>query len=106
MKQFKLGGFLVAESSPGCYHVVFDRRVDWRRSMMAVSWVVIHSHHRGLKRWFLMQCRKGSSTLRTSEKGSKHVPKIIYGEGKHGQGIEDYLCYRDLLTETTHHYEY
>ncbi|MFC1803287.1 hypothetical protein ACFL0D_04910 [Thermoproteota archaeon] len=99
MKLFDLGGFLVLESSRCCFHVVFNRWVDWRENMKVVAWAILRSHNLGLSRWQLMQCRKGSSTLRVSEKYwvESSPPWIVYGEGEHDEGIDDYLFYRDLL---------
>ena len=68
MKRFDLGGFLLLESSPGSYHVVFDRSVDWSENMRIVAWVALLSKKEKLRRWFLMQCIKQKPTLRISEK--------------------------------------
>lgn len=76
-----LGGFLVLRSSVGSYHVVFDRAVSWGENLQVVAWAVLDSGSEGLKKWLVMQCRKGSSTLRVSPKGEKKSPRIVYREG-------------------------
>jgi hypothetical protein len=102
LKRFKLGGFLVLESSPGSYHVVFDRSVNWSENMRIVAWVALLSRRGNLRRWFLMQCIKQKSTLRVSNKHEmggvvKYSPKIIYHEGSQDYEIADYLDYRELI---------
>ena len=32
LKWFELSGYLILKSSPGCYHVVFNRGVTWARA--------------------------------------------------------------------------
>ena len=71
---------MILESSTGCFHVVFNRKVSWRENMQVVAWTALRSHNDGLRRWQLMQCRKGSSTLRLGPKGKKPTPRIIYLE--------------------------
>ena len=51
LRRFSLGGFLVLESSSGCFHVVFDRRVDWCENMRIVAWVALLSKKMKLRRW-------------------------------------------------------
>ena len=61
---FDLGGYFIQKSSPGCYHVVFNRVVDWAENMRVVAWVAYLSGNEGLQRWHRMQCIKMKSTLR------------------------------------------
>lgn len=44
-----------------------------------------------------MQYRKGLSTLRTSYKGDKNSPRIVYRYGKQNGQINDFLHYRKLI---------
>ena len=102
LKRFDLGGFLVLESSPGCFHVVFDRTVDWSENMRIVAWVALLSRKMKLHRWFLMQCIKQKSTLRVSKKyeiGSviKLPPHMVYSEGSQDNEIAEYLFFRDII---------
>ena len=64
MKWFNLEGFLILKSSDGCYHVVFNRKVDWSRNMHVVAWVALRSHNKGIQRWHIMQCIKDARALR------------------------------------------
>ncbi len=50
MNWYDLGGFLILKSSDGCYHVVFNRSVDWTENMSIVAWVAELSHNQGLQR--------------------------------------------------------
>ena len=102
MKRFKLGGFLVLESSPGCYHVVFDRKVDWSENMRTVAWVALLSKRGNLRRWFLMQCIKQKPTLRVSKKHElggklKLSPRIVHREGTQNNEIAEYFLFRELI---------
>ena len=99
MRYFKLGGFLILESSENCYHVVFNRMVMWSENMSIVASVTLLSHNRGLRRWQLMQCRKQSSTLRVSPKGSKPSPRIVYREGSEDKQIVGFLRYRRMIKD-------
>jgi len=99
MRYFKLGGFLILESSENCYHVVYNRKVTWSENMSIVASVTLLSHNQGLRRWQLMQCRKQSASLRVSPKGVKSSPKIVYCEGRQDGQIKGYLEYRNLIMD-------
>jgi len=99
MKWFKLGGFLILKSSESCYHVVFNRKVDWAENMRVMAWVALLSHNKGLERWHRMQCIKMGSTLRVSPKGSKPSPRIVYREGSEDCQIAGFLRYRRMLKD-------
>ena len=97
MRFFKLGSFLILESSENCYHVVFNRRVSWSENMSIVASVTLLSHNQGLRRWQLMQCRKQSASLRVSPKGVKPSPRIVYQEGRGDDQIKDFLDFREVV---------
>ena len=91
-----LGGFLILKSSPGSYHIVFDRIVSWRENLQVVAWCALYSGSEDLKRWLVMQCRKGSSTLRVSSKREKKRPRVVYREGSEEEQIPDFIEYRKI----------
>jgi len=97
VRRFKLGGFLILESSENCFHVVFNRRVSWSENLSIVGWVVLMTHHRSLQMWHLMQCIKQSMTLRVSPKGDKPSPRIVYREGSQDGQIRSFLCYKNMM---------
>ena len=97
MKRFKLGGFIILKSSKSHYHIVFNRKVSWSENMHIVVWVYLQSHNEALKKWFVMQCIKESSTLRVSPKGRKPSPRIVYRYGRQDKEIRDFLRYRRLI---------
>ena len=101
MNWHKLGGFIILESSRGCYHVLFDRKVDWSKNMMVVAWVAQLSGNVGLQRWHRMQCIKGKSTLRVSCKGGKAPPKIVMRKGRQSNQIKEFLTLREELEDVT-----
>jgi len=94
MKWFKLGGFIILKSSEKCYHVVYNRKVSWSENMRIVAWVALLSRIEKLKKWFLMQCIKESSTLRVSPKRTKSSPRIVYRHGRQDEQIRSFLRYR------------
>ena len=70
---FNLGGYLILKSSRNCYHAIFDRNVWWGENvaiMAKVTLMLLVKNPKVLK-WFLMQCIKGSSTLRVTPKNEK-----------------------------------
>ena len=97
MKWFKLGGFVILKSSKNCYRVVFDRGASWSENMKIVAWVSLLSRIEKLKKWFLMQCIKESSTLRVSPKKEKPSPRIVYRYGKQDKEILSFLRYRKAI---------
>ena len=97
LKWYKLRGFIVLKSSNECYHVVFDREVSWPENIRVVAWVTLLSHNKGLLKWFLMQCIKGSSTLRVSPKCEKPSPRIVHRHGKQSQNIKAFLEIRKII---------
>lgn len=96
MNWFKLGGFLILKSSERCYHVVFNRMVDWTENMSIVAWVARKrgSNNPGLQEWHRLQCIKVGSTLRFTSKGDKSGPRIVYREGEEDDRIGDFLRFR------------
>lgn len=97
MRFFNLNGFLILKSSQGNYHVVFDRKVSWIENMSIVASIAIQTKHEGLKKWFLLQCRKKASTLRVGPKGEKTSPRIVYREGNEDTQLKEYLETRNFL---------
>lgn len=75
LKWFKLGGYVILKSSENNYHVVFDRAVTWAENLRIVAWVCLRSRHTKLTDWLLMQCIKGSSTLRLSPRERNRLPE-------------------------------
>jgi len=67
--------------------------------MQIVAWAALRSNNRGLRRWQLMQCRKGSSTLCIGPKGRKPSPKIVYNEGRRDGEIQFYIEQRNFIID-------
>lgn len=82
---------MILKSSEGCYHVVFNREVEWIENMSIIAWVAELSGNEGLQKWHRMQCIKKRSTLRVSTKGDKPSPRIVYREGEENDRIRDFL---------------
>lgn len=97
LRHFKLQGFIILRSSKNCYHVIFDRPVSWAKNVAVIAWVALLSHCQGLRKYCLMQCIKGCSTLRISPKREKPSPRIVFKYGKQDQNVKDYLNYRNLI---------
>ena len=101
MNWHNLEGFIILKSSEGCYHVVFNRSVDWTENMRVVAWVAELSGNEGLRKWHRMQCIKIGSTLRISSKGEKPPPRIVYREGDQDEQIREFLKFRNLIKKYT-----
>jgi len=97
---FKLEGFIILKSSKNHYHVVFNRRVIWRKNVHIMSWVAIESQIEKLKDYALMQGIKESSTLRIGPKGDKPFPRMVYRYGKQDGEIQNFLKKRKEITRT------
>lgn len=85
LKKHKLQGYLLIESSPKHYHVVFNKYLSWRKTLQILSRIY------KCVEWLLWQIRKGEITLRISAKKGKNLPKIIKCIGKKDKLIKDYL---------------
>ena len=97
LKWFDLGGYLILKSSPGCYHIVFNRTVDWPENMRVVAWVAYLSKNEGLRRWHRMQCIKMKSTLRVGPKNEKKSPRIVKRVGEQDEQIQEFIKSRNEI---------
>ncbi|MEM5854604.1 MAG: hypothetical protein QW228_09630 [Candidatus Aenigmatarchaeota archaeon] len=97
MRWFKLKGFIILKSSKNSYHVVFDKKVSWRKNVHIMAWVCLLSKHKKLTGWFIMQCIKEGSTLRVSAKKGKPEPRIVYRYGSQDGQIAEFLAYRSFI---------
>lgn len=66
--KINLEGFLILKSSKKHYHVIFNKSVSWLENLNVLAWTCLLSHNVELMKWFVMQCVKGSSTLRIGKK--------------------------------------
>jgi len=97
LKEFKLGGFLILESSQRHHHVVFDRSVSPLDVTGIVAQACLDTKNVALIRWFILQCRKKEFTLRISPKGDKPRPRIVCRYGEQNREIRRYRQYRRLV---------
>ena len=95
MNWYNLSGFLIQKTSPGCYHVVFNKRVSWAENMSVVAWVALLSSNKGLQRWHRMQCIKMKSTLRIGPKNEKNSPRIVKRVGDQDEQIQEFIEIRN-----------
>ena len=84
-KKHKLKGYLLMQSSPKHFHVIFNKFLSWRRTLQILLSVFKCTE------WALWQIRKGEITLRISAKKGKNIPKIIKCVGKTDKLIKDYF---------------
>lgn len=99
MKFHKLECFIIFKSSNNCYHVVFNRSVDWSENMRIVAWRSLLSRKKGMRKYHLLQCIKQSSTLRISNKKQKPSPRVVYRNGSQDNQIRSFLRYRKLIKD-------
>ena len=78
MDWFKLEGFVILKSSKNHYHVVFNKKVSWKKNLKIVAWTCLLSHNMKLLKWFVMQCIKEGSTVRISPKRDKPSPRVVF----------------------------
>lgn len=96
--KFQLQQYLIIESSPFNYHVIFGFKTDdWGFICSMLGKIAWHYHfynHNSkpqLTNWILLQIIKGSQTLRISMKNKKPVPKIVK-KPRHPKGLmKDYI---------------
>lgn len=71
------------------YHVVFNRPAkDWTENVQIMASVCLFSKHEKLTGWFILQCRKGASTLRVGSKRDKPPPRTVFRYGKQDKEID------------------
>jgi hypothetical protein len=89
---YRLGGFVILKSSSHSFHVIFNRAVSWKKNLSIVAWAsYIANFNLPLMRYLVMQCIKGSSTLRISPKGKKKSPKVVYRYGLQNMMVKTYF---------------
>ncbi|MEM2565142.1 MAG: hypothetical protein QXQ42_05560 [Candidatus Bathyarchaeia archaeon] len=99
LKRFRLGGYIILESSQGNYHVVFRY---WSETVRVMAWIAIMSNNPNVQKWVCMQLIKEASTLRvnpkpTNPEGCKPIPKIVYQYGSRNLGIKAFLKSREEI---------
>jgi hypothetical protein len=99
MNKFNLGGWLILKSSKNCYHAVFNRYVSLAENVSIMAWVALVLLRKNPKvvKWFLMQCIKGSSTLRVTPKKEKPAPRIVNKDGERNHAIANFLKEREKI---------
>lgn len=85
LKKYSLEGYLLIESSPNHYHVVFNRYTSWRKTIQIIFSI------RKCHDWATWQAKKGELTLRVSTKKEKKLPRIVQCVGYTDKLISDYL---------------
>jgi len=99
LEKFSLEGFIILQSSPRHYHVVFDQEATYENCVSIIANVCLETKNQGLQKWFLLQCIKREFTLRISNKGNKPSPKIVFCFGRQNKEIAEYLQYRQMIKE-------
>lgn len=66
-----------------------------------MNWLSFISKIESLQWWTMMQCIKGTSTLRTSTKGKKSPLKIVYRYGQQDGQIKKFLENRNFILKLT-----
>jgi hypothetical protein len=109
-KRYNLDGFIILKSSnnihkiwdiayekvlysykTGNYHVVFNREVSELEIYSILAWLCLYTKDEDLTKWFLVQCIKGTFTLRIGFKGRKKPPKILFKYGNQDKMIKEFL---------------
>lgn len=92
VKRWNLDGYILLNSSRGNYQALFDKYANWKKVMQIIFSVVFkYRVNPKLRGWAIMQARKGSCTLRISNKGKKAPPHIIAQVGTQNRAVKEYL---------------
>ncbi|KUO41359.1 MAG: hypothetical protein AVW06_04555 [Hadesarchaea archaeon DG-33-1] len=98
VKRWKLGGYILLNSSRGNYQALFDKHTYWKNVMRILfSMVFKYRKNPKLQGWCIMQAIKGLCTLRISNKGKKAPPHIVAQVGTQNRAIKEYLEVRKSL---------
>lgn len=103
LKRFKLGGYVILESSPGNYHLVFNRPFRyWSKVYRIMAWIAVISDNPNVWKWVCMQLIKEAETLRVSPKltnpeGFKPVPTVVCRVGRQDLGVRVYFAAREKI---------
>lgn len=92
MEKYRLEGYLIAKSSKHHYHVIFNKKLEWKQVVKIMSWIAIISRSLSVKNYVLLQLIRGESTLRLSTKKNKPIPRVICRKGQTNKGVEKYLA--------------
>ena len=94
MLRFRLGGYVLLRSSSDGWHVVFDRRTNWRNVLrVAFACPPCRKRHKGRLSWAELQAIKGYATLRVGNKGRKHAPRIVEIRGNRKGQVAEFLAF-------------
>ena len=85
LKEYRLQGYLLVQSSERSYHVVFNRYLSWKK----ITEVLFSMHE--CVRYAVQQMQNGHLTLRISPKNGRNKPKILMEVGKQDKLVKDYL---------------
>jgi hypothetical protein len=98
LDRFDLGGYVILQSSYRNYHVIFSRRLSWKRALQVMFSVPeCRRRSNGKLSWAELQAIKGAATLRISNKGRKSPPREVYRKGKQNGEITRYWAIRRAL---------
>jgi hypothetical protein len=97
MEKFDLEGLIILESSQDNHHIVFNKPVKRIENIAIIAWTCKVADKPKLTAWFLNICIRNHPILRSSWKGTKPPPKIVYPMGKQDKRIAKYLFYREIV---------
>ena len=113
LKQHKLEGYLITQSSPLSHHIIFNKPLRWKTvisHLFKLVWRYHYYEHQrlsGLTHWAILQVCKKSCTLRVSGKNQKASPRLLMHYGKQDKIIKDYLeVYYTFNTKKLHNKAY
>jgi len=87
-----LEGYLIIESSPNHYHVIFNKYLEWNK----ITYILFNFVKNSVIGWSINQMRRGDLTLRIStNKG--HKPKILTVYGETDKLIKEYHTMYELF---------
>lgn len=103
MKQYSLEGYLLLESSELSHHIIFNKKLKWKKVLEILFKLVWrfhyyeHQKHPSLTNWAILQVCKQSCTLRIGGKRKKGIPKLLLMVGLLDKICREYVELRKII---------
>jgi len=93
-KSHRLKGYLILETSPNNYAIIWDKRMKWSTVLKILGKIFFYLKEENryeLAKWVMVQLIKKALTIRVSCKGKKDKPKILVQYGSCEGICKEYL---------------
>ena len=94
LKNDSLEGYIIMESSPQHYHIVFNAYLPWK----TIAMILYSFRHPSIRQWADHQMRRGYLTLRVTPKNG-YTPQLRVLKGKCNKLINKYINTLNLFKD-------